>query len=467
MHTHRPCVMLAIVFSVGIASGKFVPLPFWLWLGLGAGGLAAFLYWKKGWMIFVLVFCVGAVLMAQRHLLPASSIAFLTGHERFHLEMIEGVVDSDVLKQEWMRGQKQVFELQVQTVQIQGQKRSSSGKVRVELYADEAPRYGDLVRIRGKLHAAYDGQGKEGFSYRRYLQEQGIYWIMSVGRSGEVEVLAHGQGNAFIGQALRSRKRMIDVFYRYLEPREAGFVAALVLGDRSGMPRDLKEIFIRTGTAHILAISGMNMSIVAAVFFFIVRLLPLPRWMPFLVTVIGLFAYAFLSGWSASVVRACIMSSVILSSFAFEEESDALNSLGVAGLLLLSADPKNLFDIGFQLSFTAVAGILLLYDLCRRSLPIVPAFIAASMSVSLSAWVGTAGITFYHFKTVTPVSILANIPIVPLADMVMVLGLGLAGTGGWCAPLAITFAACLKAILSIMVICAGWFSQIPGGHFQF
>ncbi len=464
---HRPCFILAIVLGLGIMAGKFLPVPLWAWLSAGVAGTIYFFIRRSNWVIYVLIFCLGAASLQQRYLLPPQSIAFLSAEQRQHLEAAEGLVDSDIGHQTWMRGEKTVFELEVSRILVEGKWKAAPGRVRVELYGGHALHYGQSVRVRGKIHSPFDGNMKGGFSYRRYLQEQGIYWIMSVGKQGACEILRDGHGNIFVFWSMRLRHWMIGIFYRYLAPREAGFTAALVLGDRTGMPKDLKTIFVNTGTAHILAISGMNMTIVAAIFLFILRLLLLPRWGQFLGVVFFLFAYAFLSGWSASVVRACIMSSVVLAAFAFEQESEALNSLGVAALLLLLMDPKNFFDVGFQLSFAAVAAILILYPFCQKLFARLPAIVRASMAVSLAAWIGTAGIILYHFRMITPISILANIPIVPMADLVMALGLGLAAFGACWAPLGHAFAGCLKAILSAMVICAGWFNQVPYGHFIF
>ncbi len=463
---HRPCFVLAVDLALGIMAGKFLPVPLWVWLAIGMAGLVLFFVRRFTWLIYVLFFCLGAAWIQHRYLLPLQSIAFLSVEERQHLQETQGVVDSDVGRQGWARGEKTVFELNVRQILVDGRWRSSSGKVRVELYGDNAVHYGQALAVRGKIHPIFDGYVKKGFSYRRYLQDQGIYWTISVAKKGVCKVLSEGQGNITVAWAIQVRRWMIGIFYRYLAPREAGFTAALVLGDRTGMPKDLKQIFVNTGTAHILAISGMNMTIVAAIFLFILKLFPLPRWARFLGVVLFLFAYAFLSGWSASVVRSCIMSSVILAGFAFEQEGEALNSLGVAALILLLMDPHNLFDVGFQLSFAAVAAILILYPYCQKPFAFLPGFLRVSMAVSLAAWAGTAGFIFYHFHMITPISILANIPIVPLADLVMALGLGLTVAGCW-APVGLAFAGCLKAVLSAMVIFAAWFNQVPYGHFIF
>ena len=187
----------------------------------------------------------------------------------------------------------------------------------------------------------------------------------------------------------------------------------------------------------------MNMAVVVLLVFFVFQLCPMHRRWKFLGTIIFLFFYALLTGWSAPVVRACIMASVILASFAFEYDPEPMNSLGLAGLILLLADAHTFFDIGFQLSFAAVLGIFILHrPLAKR--------VGRLMAVSLAAWIGTTPLQIYHFGTFTPVAILANIPIVPLADIVVLLGLLLSLAGLWCPWLAYPIAGCTKVIFNLM-----------------
>ncbi len=444
IRTHRPCLWLAVVMMAGIVAGNVLPIPLWVWLLLAAAAVAG-IYWKpRSWFVYAGLFCLAAAWLQQQYRLPPDSIAFLQDPQA--VQSVEGIVVSDVAKNS--------FELELRR----------GGKILVHFTGDHPPVYGERLRLEGKLQAPFEGN--KCFSYRRYLQTRGIYWVMRV-KEDKCHILAGHQGNVLMEWSLNLRHWMIGIFYRYLDPREAGFTAALVLGDRSGMPGDLKEIFVNTGTAHILAISGMNMAVIVTLFYFLLGLCHLPRQWQFAGTILFLFGYAFLSGWSASVVRSCIMSSVVLAGFAFEQESEPLNSLGLAAVILLTLDPRNLFDVGFQLSFAAVAAILCLYRHCEKLFQWLPGFIGTTMAVSLAAWIGTAPISFWHFHMITPISILANIPIVPLADLVMLLGLGLAFGGAWCPALGWAFAGCLKADLSAMVICADWFNQVPYGHFVF
>ena len=290
---------------------------------------------------------------------------------------------------------------------------------------------------------------------------------MSVGKNASLEILSEDQGNWLVAQSFKLQKKFKDVFEHYLDREEAGMIIAMVLGEGTAMPKEIQTEFINTGTAHVIAISGMNMTIIITIVFFIFRFSGLPRAGQLIGTALFLFAYGFLTGFSASVARACIMSSVILLSFAAEMEAEVFNSLGLAALMLLLAYPKDLFNIGFQLSFAAVLAILVLNKHCLKLFSRFPEVLATALAVSLAAWVGTAGLIFYYFKMITPISIIAKIPVVPLADLTVALGLGLGLAGLCCPPLADAFAGCLKIVFNGMLLFVHWFNQVPYGHANF
>ncbi len=467
MKTHRPALIAAIFLSLGIVAGQYLSLPFFIWVGLLAAVVVIVFVDRRVWLIYVGVFLLGGVLIGNVYRLPQNSVAFLTYHQRQSIKLVEGIVDSAPRLLAWARGKRQVVDLKVTRVLMSQGWVEKSGKVQVNVFKPVTIAYGQKLQLAGKLYAVYAGKPGEKFSYRRYLQEQGVYWAMSVGRQSSFEIVAEHQGNPFVAVSLAVKDRVKGVFTRLLDSSQEGMITAMVLGERGGIPKWLKEIFVNTGTAHIIAISGMNMAIITAIVFFLLKCAGASRRWQLMGTSIFLFAYAFLTGWSPSVVRACIMASVLLFSFALEAEGEPLNSWGLAAFILLLMDPKNLFDIGFQLSFAAVLAILLLYEPCRRCLVWAPDLVAKPVAISLSAWVGTAPFIFYHFKMITPVSIIANIPIVPLADLTVALGLGLGVTGLIGDWLAIPFAACLKAVFNLMVILASWFNQIPWGHFSY
>ena len=243
-------------------------------------------------------------------------------------------------------------------------------------------------------------------------------------------------------------------------------MSAIVLGDRGEIPKEINMAFRHTGTGHILVIAGLHMAMMTAMVIFILKLVRIPRPWQVILSVLLIFTYAFLTGASVPVIRAAFMAAVILAASGVELESDALNSLCFAGLVLLLMDANNLFDTSFQLSFAAVAAIIILYAPIEKRLSFFPKWLAGAVSVSTAAWVGITPLQIWHFGTIAPVALIANLFIVPLLDMTVALGLVLALAGLWAPPLAWGLAGCLKVIFNLMVIAAFWFSKIPFGYIQ-
>ena len=252
----------------------------------------------------------------------------------------------------------------------------------------------------------------------------------------------------------------------YLDAQEAGAMSAIVLGDRGQIPKEINMAFRHTGTGHILVIAGLHMAMMTAMVIFILKLIRIPRPWQMGTGIFLVFTYALLTGGSIPVIRAAFMASVILASMSVELESDSLNSLCFAALILLLMDASNLFNTGFQLSFAAVAAIVILYAPIEKRLSFCPKWLSGALSVSTAAWIGITPLQIWHFGTVAPVSLIANLFIVPLLDITVALGLVLALAGLWAAPLAWGLAGCLKVVFNLMVVTAFWFSKIPFGYIQ-
>ena len=145
---------------------------------------------------------------------------------------------------------------------------------------------------------------------------------------------------------------------KFLQGDEAALLLGLALGERSGLSARVQEAFSNTGTTHVLAVSGLHVVLVAFILFLILRIFRVPRRWAALGTCFGLVFYTLLTGSPPSIVRATIMAVAVLMGGMFERQGNGLNMLGLAGLLILFFWPQSLFDVGFQLSFAATAGIL-------------------------------------------------------------------------------------------------------------
>jgi len=436
-HTHRPCFYMAIAMGLGIWLGRYnFCWPFWsilsgifIILSLARTRLA-----RVG--LYLATICLGAFCYQNVYLLPSNHIGFISYQDRHRLTALEGTIDSDVQSKPMAFGTKQMFELQIGRIRLGDQWQTATGRILIDFYGSarfaRSPlcqplvlSYGDQVILSGSLHKAFSSPLNR-FSYQQYLEDHGLFWILSVSKYRTVQILSQHHGHWWIAASFKFKHRLKNILAQYLEPRETGMIQAMVLGDRSFLPKDMYALFAKTGTAHILAISGMNMAIIGSIVLFIFKLLHLPRPWQFILTIALLFAYALLSGWTASVVRSVFMATVILSSFCLEYEADTANSLGLAAIILFVMNPLNLFDLGFQLSFVSVGVIIYLYPLVYR--PIAHYFkggilksIIQVLCISLVAWVGIGPLIAYDFDIVSPIAIIANFPIVPLADLVVAL----------------------------------------------
>jgi competence protein ComEC len=263
------------------------------------------------------------------------------------------------------------------------------------------------------------------------------------------------------------RSLLEQSFYHYLDGQEAGTMSAIVLGDRGHIPKEINMVFRHTGTGHILVIAGLHMAMMTAMVIFVLKMARLPRPLQGGMGILLLFVYALLTGGSVPVMRAAWMACVFLGAMNCDLESDSLNSLSLAAMVLLLLDANNLFDTSFQLSFAAVAAIVMLYARMEKRLSWLPRWLAGAVSVSTAAWIGITPFQAWHFGTMTPVALLANLFIVPLLDLTVALGLVLALAGLGLPPAAWVLAGCLKVVFNLMVVVAFWFCKIPFGYIHF
>jgi competence protein ComEC len=391
-----------------------------------------------------------------------------------------GTIISDVQKRDASNGPKTTFTLGIAEVQAKWGWQTRTGKVLVNIYRDVDVAYGDRILLEGRLHYPFNFSSDRNFSYRDYLSRRDIQFILSVKKAAEVVVLATGKGNPVKAASLRFRQKLNTILYSHLSRNEAGIMSAILLGDRSAIPRPVRTLFVHTGTAHILAISGLHVGIVAALFLMCAKILPIGRRAQLTVVIILIIGYAFLTGGRPSVVRAAVMTVVFLGSFIVEREFDIFNTLCLAAVVILLANPFNLYDVGFQLSFTCVGAIIYADVKMRymgwrqtRNGDAVPkdsrwdrllSCIKQSFFISLTVWASVAGLIAYYFGIVTPVTVLANLIVVPFISVIVALGFGLITSGVVLPSCAGMFAVCLKAALNLMAGLIYLCDQVPYAH---
>ena len=369
---HRPFLYLTGFFSMGIICDQWMHFPFsyscfFVITFLIASVATSKKEFQSTIFLLLTVMSLAMTYTQARQCVDRDHIMSVAKYYRKKPIPVKGVVSSSVTERKVANSVKHTFTLNVHQVQANWGWERRTGKILVNVFRDVDLSYGDDLQLEGKLHRPYNFSNEKNFSYRDYLQHRGIYFILSVKKDSDIRILAKNKGNYFKRHALQIRTKLSNILSENLSKNESGIMKAILLGDRSAIAKPVRALFVQTGTAHILAISGLHIGVVAALFLLLIKAFPVGgKWRS--AGVIGLLVcYAFFTGGRPSVVRATIMMIVFLTSFIVEKERDILNTLFLAAMILLIYNPLNLFDIGFQLSFVCVLSIILLSAYLKRT----------------------------------------------------------------------------------------------------
>lgn len=286
-------------------------------------------------------------------------------------------------------------------------------------------RYGDIVQVEGELKTP---QKFDDFDWQGYLAHQGIYSVIN--RPDSVKLIDYGKGFAPKYWLSQVRERMSASLASSLHEPQGALAQAMVLGDCSGLPDELKESFARSGTSHLIAISGLNIAIIGGIIL-IPAIWLFGRTRPYyLIFTLGvIWVYALLTGLNAPVLRAAIMMNLWLVADHIGRPRSAMTSLLFAAAIMVGITPSILSDVSFQLSFAAMAGLIMLTPRFQ-SLGIkifrvadegtmVRKFLVDSIAVTMGAVVATLPIIAFYFDQISIVVLLANIVVLPVIPAVI------------------------------------------------
>lgn len=289
--------------------------------------------------------------------------------------------------------------------------------VNAKLYPDY--KYGDELEIKCELQKP---EPVNEFAYDKYLAKENIY---SLCYWPEIKLLSSGKENWFVAGIFIVKEKLVFTVNRILPEPQAAFLGGLLYGARRGIPEDLMEKFNITGTTHIIAISGYNITILAALLMKITKAIGIARKKSFWISLFGIFFFVILTGASASVVRAAIMGCLILLASQAGRVSKITNALVFAAAAMLFLNPKILaFDVGFQLSFAATTGLILFSPILEKRLSKAPSLfgIKESLTTTLSAIIMTLPLILYNFGRISLIAPIANLLILPVIPFTMALG---------------------------------------------
>lgn len=280
-------------------------------------------------------------------------------------------------------------------------------------------RIGNVIRVHCSLYS-FERPGNPGqFDEFRYYNEQGIEYKAFV---DQVTIL--DSGYHFLQEKLRTiRRQCYEAICRCSNDDDAGIMAAMLLGEKTGLSKDKKRLYKENGISHILAISGLHVSLLGAGVFFMLRRFVMPMHMAAIITMLLLVAYGILTGFSVSTMRAVIMMICMLGARFLGKRYDGLSALAFSALIQLMMQPLVLYNSGFLLSYGTVFGILVFVKQWEKLVPNNPYWwqmIAGSAGIQMV----TLPIILFFYYEIPLYGVVANIIVLPLLGIVLISTIG-------------------------------------------
>lgn len=293
------------------------------------------------------------------------------------------------------------------------------------------PVYGDTLLVRGSPSLLSPPANPGEFDYKTFLAHRNVFHQHFLKRKN-VQFLGNGAPSRLVGYAIQIRLWAHSALYRFVEGETAqGVASALVLGDTDGLDRDVMQAYAATGALHVLAVSGLHVGIIYAILMLFLKPLkkrPEGVWLIAVISIVVLWAYAFVTGLTPSVLRAVAMFSFVALARPLRRATNIYNILGASAFWLLVFDPHMITAVGFQLSYVAVIGIVYIH-------PRLYAWWAAPTwwldkvwqvtSVSIAAQLATLPLGILYFHQFPAYFLISNLIAIPLSFVALVLGLAL------------------------------------------
>lgn len=472
---------------------RWAPYPFIrITLSLIAGILLHFILGKdlrhstEIFAFFVAIFILAAVWSLRAKTAEATNVAGIMGllcfmafgfwatqlhtekHNPLHILHLPGqpshyvgVVADDVMQKPGY----QSTVLQVQQVQVNGQWQQATGKVQLSLPHDSDQsyelNYGDELLIKGAPQEVAPPGNPNQFDYRQYLANKGIYHRHYL-KAFQAQKIGTAPPNSVLATSIHLRRQLDRVLKeRVGARREYAISSALILGVKDELDNSIRSAYASTGTMHVLAVSGLHVGLIYLVLMWLFSHLAPSRGQRVLQAVLVLaflWAYAFLTGLSPSVLRAVVMFSFVAVGTAIRRQTNIYNTIAIAAAVLLLLNPYNLKEVGFQLSFLAVLGIVYLQPKLYALLEIdnyVLDKVWAYFTVAVAAQLATLPLGLFYFHQFPVYFWFANLVVVPAATLALYTGIS---------ALALHGVPVLGGLLFLLhtgiVWCMNWFNEV-------
>lgn len=348
------------------------------------------------------------------------------------------------------------------TVEILANNESKT-KILLSANLDQDFKYGDEINFEGTLKKPTNfitDQGKE-FDYVNYLRKDGIFYVMTYPK---IKIISHRNGNFIKSALFYVKDRFLNKMNLAIREPESSLMGGLILGEKSSFNEALRQSFVDTGTIHIVALSGYNVTIVAEWIMKIFSFSSLPKNFGIGAGIITILLFVLMTGGSSTAVRAGIMASLALFSRVIGRNYDVSRALIIAGVIMILINPFVLvFDVSFQLSFIAtVAVIFFAPKIEKYFLWITPRFkLRDIISVTCAAYIFVLPFILYKMGNLSLVALPANALILPFIPFTMILGFLTGFAGILWYVLAVPLGLVSQFFLNYELSVISFFSNIP------
>ncbi|MFW5647999.1 MAG: ComEC/Rec2 family competence protein [Candidatus Alkaliphilus sp. MAG34] len=412
----RPFVTLCIFLFVGIMISYLFSYSISIYYVIFSilFVLISFLMYGKGFNTFFML----AIMVLGVYLYGQS----VTGDRLLGMSTRSSIIKAKILKE--ASPKKGYSEYEVKIICIFADENSRgiriSQKSQLNIYQSSAENYtfavGDIIEIRNanvrKLLGNCEGDTEDG--YELFLKSKGLGHILNVNIK-DVKKIDIDFGCAdMLGRSYKAKIYLEDFLDSTLDFENSNVLKSIIFGNQGYLSREKLDIFSRTGTAHIMAVSGLHVGLVALVADRFLRLMDIGKNRRLYLVTATLIFYGYMVYFPISIVRAGAMYLLYVAAYFLQKRYDSINALFFIGFILLVYRPMIIFSVSFQLSFMATLSILLLNPILNEKLNKIMGPLSPLVSITLAAQIGTFPIMAYHFNQISLISLVTNLLIVPI-----------------------------------------------------
>lgn len=430
-----PFIRILLPLIAGIAAKWYLNIPVAYAIGAALFGLLllttfsflsiAYRYKYKavpGVLLFVLIFCTGIILTYSADV--KNTQKWFGNYYSDSMQLVLKINEPPIEKDRSFKADGIA-----ESIIAGGIKQQVKGKVLIYFAKADSlqlPKYGDKILLQGGLQRIKNSGNPGAFDYARYAGFQGIYHQVFLTKDKYV-LLNEKDINPLSAFIFSARQRVVNIIQCYVkgDKRVTGIAEALLIGYKQDLDIDVVQEYSNTGVVHIIAISGMHLGLIYVVLVWVFSVLPVIKRVAVLRVILilsVLWIFSLITGGSASVLRSAVMFTCIIIGKTFFKQATIYNSLAASAFLLLCFDPFLLWDVGFQLSYFAVAGIVWLQRAIFSSLYIRNKYLRQlweMCAVTIAAQIITFPICIYYFHQFPSYFLLSNIICVPLSTGIL------------------------------------------------